>query len=120
MTHINGSARATILNIILNLKLLSLQVKYMGSEQTAINRLTESRFELIIFFFRLAGIPLYMKKISTIYAIYMSTMILCACTTFLGMLVDIFVHRDDLVHVMKNVRMFISTTNVVWMYLYCR
>jgi len=45
-----------------------------------------------------------MKKMSTLYAIYMINAISCTCTTFVGMFVDVYIHRDDLGYTMTNVR----------------
>ena len=93
---------------------------YMESEEQKIKELFKSRFSSIIFLLRLAGIPFKMQKISTIYAIYMRTVIFCTCTTFLGMFFDVYVHRDDLGHVMTNIRMFIPMVNNLWIYAYGR
>ena len=92
----------------------------MEYEEGKVNGLLEIRFSSLIFFFRVAGIPLHMKKMSTIYAIYMITVIFCTCTTFLGMLLDVYVHRDDLGHAMTNIRALIVMVNILWIYLYCR
>jgi hypothetical protein len=82
--------------------------------------LLESRFHLVIFLFRIAGIPFKTKKISTIYAIYMITVFISASTTYLGMFVDVYIHREDLGHVMTTMRMLIGFTNVMWIYSCCR
>jgi len=79
-----------------------------------------SRFGLIIFFLRLAGIPFKMKKISTLYAIYMTTVISSTCATYVGMFVDVYIHRDDLGHVMTNIRVSIVFTNFLWIFIHCR
>ena len=49
----------------------------MEREETKVKRLSEIRFIRIIFLLRLGGIPLKMKKISTVYVIYMVTVIIC-------------------------------------------
>jgi len=82
--------------------------------------LSSSRFGSIIFLLRLAGIPFKMKKMSTLYALYMITVISCTCTTFVGMFVDVYIHTGDLGHVMTNFRVSILFTNVLWMFFYCR
>jgi len=83
----------------------------MDNEVPEVKGLSISRFGSIIFLLRLAGIPFKMKKISTLYAIYMVTAISCTCTTFGGMLVDVYINRDDLEHVMTNIRVSIPCTN---------
>jgi hypothetical protein len=92
----------------------------MDSEGQKLKGLSESRFHLNILLFRVAGIPFKMKKISTVYAVYMITVIICSCSTYVGMFVDVYVQRNDLGHAMTTVRALISVTNVVWIFLYCR
>jgi len=93
---------------------------YMDNEVPKVKRLSNSRFGSIIFLLRLTGIPFQMKKMSTLYAIYMITVISCSCTTFVGMFVDVYVNRDDLRHVMTNIRVSIGFTNALWKFFYCR
>ena len=92
----------------------------MDSEKIKLNSLTYRRFGSIILLFRLAGIPFQKKKISIIYAIYMRTVIICASTTYLGMLVDVYVHWNDLERAMTTLRVLILVTNMMWIYTYCR
>jgi hypothetical protein len=95
-------------------------VNYMESEDTKIKSLSERRFGSIILLLRLAGLPFQMKKISTIYAIYMTTAIICTCSTYVGTFADAYVHRDDLGQAMTTIRVFIPMSNVVWAYFCCR
>jgi hypothetical protein len=92
----------------------------MDNEVPKVKGLSNSRFRPIIFLLRLAGIPFKMKKISTIYAVYMITVTSCSCATFVGMFCDMYVNRDDLGHVMTNIRGSIGFTNSLWMFFYCR
>ena len=92
----------------------------MEREETKVKGLSEIRFSRIIFFLRLAGIPFKMKKMSTLYAIYMITANVCTCSTFLGMFVDVYLHRDDMRHTMTNIRVLTGITCVVWIYFSCR
>jgi hypothetical protein len=92
----------------------------MDNEVTQVKGLSNSRFGSTIFLLRLAGISFKMKKMSTLYAIYMITAISCTCTTFVGMYVDVYIHRDELRHVMTNIRVSVAFTNVIWMVFYCR
>ena len=92
----------------------------MNTKETKLKRLAETRFGSIIFLLRMAGIPFKMNKISTIYAIYMRTVIICASTTYLGMFVDVFNQREDLGRAMTTMRMLIPMTNVMWIFSYCR
>jgi hypothetical protein len=92
----------------------------MGSENPKIKGLSESRFSSIILLLRLAGIPLKMKKMPTVYAVYMISVIICSCTTYVGMFADVYVHSDDLEHTMTNIRVLVATASVVWIYFACR
>jgi hypothetical protein len=92
----------------------------MDNEATRIKGPSYCRFGSVTFLLRLAGIPFKIKKMSTLYAIYMITVISCSCTTFVGMCVDVYINRDDLGHVMRNIRASIGFTNVLGMYFYCR
>jgi hypothetical protein len=88
----------------------------MEGEETEVKGLSEIRFRWIIFFFRLGGIPLKMKKMSTLYAIYMITVIICACSTFLGMFADVYIHRDDLDHIMATIAALTGMTSILWIH----
>jgi hypothetical protein len=92
----------------------------MEREETKVKKHSETRFSSIIFFLRLAGIPFKMKKMSTFYAIYMITVIICSYSTLTGMWVDVYLHRDDLGRVMMNVRILTGMTSIVWTYFFCR
>jgi hypothetical protein len=92
----------------------------MESEGTNINRLSERRFGSIIFLLRSAGIPFQMKKISTIYALYMTTLIVSGFATYIGLLFNGYLHWDDLGRAMTAMRVLIPVTNVMWLYTYCR
>jgi hypothetical protein len=92
----------------------------MDNELLKVKKLSNSRFESIIFLLRLAGIPFKMKKTSTIYDIYTITAISCTCTTFVGMIIDVYIHRDDLGHFMTNIRNSIGFTNSILLFFYCR
>ena len=92
----------------------------MGIEEQEINRQSDNYFNSIIFLFRLAGVPFKMNKISTIYAAYMITVIFCTCSTFVGLVVDVYVNRNDLGHIMTSMRVLMPLINVMVIYVYCR
>jgi hypothetical protein len=92
----------------------------MKTEKQKTKKLLSSRFSTIIFLLRLAGIPVKMKKMSIIYTIYMTSAIFSTCTTFLGMFADVYLQKDDLGHIMKNIRMLVPTANNLWIYAYAR
>jgi len=92
----------------------------MNNDVPEIKPMSSIRFGSITFLLRLAGIPFNMKKMSTLYAIYMITAISCTCTTFVGIFVEVYIHRDDFGHAMTNIRALIGLTNILWMFFYCR
>jgi hypothetical protein len=92
----------------------------MNIQETKLKGLSESRFGSMIFFLRMAGIPLKMKKIKPIYSIYMVTVIICSCITFIGVFVDAYIQRDDLRRAMKTARVLFSITNIMWLFSYSR
>jgi len=92
----------------------------METEETKVNGLSEIRFSRIIFFLRLAGIPFKMKKMPTLYAIYMTTGIICTHSTLISMFVETYIHRNDLARVMTNLRILTGITSLVWIYFSCR
>ena len=122
MAKLNGRGLTKFLNHILKLELNLFREQYfnMETEEQTTKRLLGSRFSSIIFLLRLAGIPLKMKEISNIYTIYMITAIFCTCTTVLGMFADVCLQRDDLGHIMTNIRMLIAMVNNLWICAYAR
>ena len=107
---------------ILNSLLLLIEVYYfnMNRKETKLNGLLVIRFASIIFLFRLAAIPVKVKKISTKYFVYMTTMIICSCSTLTGMFLDVYIHWDDLGSVTKTLRVLIPLTNFMWIFSNCR
>jgi len=107
---------------ILNSSLLLIAVHYfnMNTAEPKVKGLSDIRFASIISLYRLAGMPVKMKKISTIYAVYMITLIICSSSTFIGMFADVNVHWDDLGRAMTSMRALIPFTNVMWIFSYCR
>jgi hypothetical protein len=92
----------------------------MNRKEPKLKGLSEIRFGSIIFLFRMAGIPLKMKQVPTIYAVYRITVIICSFVTFIGMFIDAYIHRDDLGRAMTSVRVLIPVLNAIWTYSYCR
>jgi len=87
-------------------------------QESKLKGLSEIRFGSTIFLLRMAGIPLKMKKLKPIYILYMLTVIICSCSTFIGVYVDVYIHRDDLGRAMTTMRALIPFTNVMWIFSY--
>jgi hypothetical protein len=92
----------------------------MYSGESKLNKPSESRFCWIIFLLRLGGIRFKMRKLSTKYAIYMTTVIICSCTTVLGMFADLYVYWDDLERAMTSLRVLFPIMDILWIYIYYR
>jgi len=92
----------------------------MNTEETKLNGLLDIRFASIIFLFRLAGIPVKLKKISTIYFMFIITMVICSCSTLTGMSLEVYVHWDDMGRAMATVRALVPCINCMWIFLNCR
>jgi hypothetical protein len=107
---------------IFNSVLRHIAVHYfnMNRQETKLKGLSDIRFGSMIFVFRMAGIPLKLKQVPTIYAVYMMTMIICSCSTYIGILVDVYIHWDDLGRAMTTMRALIPFTNMMWTFSYCR
>jgi hypothetical protein len=84
------------------------------------NNLHENRFKILLFIFRLGGLPIKLKSVSRIYTVYSVTNIVCFYITFVSLFMDTFVHRGQLVYAMKKFRLFIGLSIVVWMHLFFR
>jgi hypothetical protein len=92
----------------------------MQSEAPKVIGKCEGRFGSTIFLLRLAGIPFMMKNKSVIYTLYMRTVVFCSCITTLGTYADVYARRDDLGHLITNIRLLIPVMNDIWIYFYCR
>ena len=93
---------------------------YMNIPKTKLNGLSEIRFVSMIFLLRMAGIPLKMKKLKPLYTIYMVTVIVCSCSSFTGVYVDVYIHWDDLGRAMTTIRVLFSMANVMWIFSHCK
>jgi len=92
----------------------------MEIEGQKVKKHWDNYFNSIVFFFRLAGVPFNMKKISTLYALYMITVTFCTCSTFIGIVASVYVHRDDLGHITTNMRVLMPLMCDMTIYVYCR
>jgi len=92
----------------------------MAFEGKKLKKRSNNYFSSIIFLFRLAGVQFKINKISTIYAFYVLTVVFCTCSTIIGLVVGVYEHRDDLGHIMTNMRVLIPLINDMVIYVYCR
>ena len=92
----------------------------MANKGEQLEKQSKNYFNVIIFFFRCAGVPFNMKQISIIYHIYFLAVVIGSCTTFVGMIADLYIHMDDLGHIVTNMRVLLTFVDVLFLYFYCR
>jgi hypothetical protein len=84
------------------------------------NSLIESRFKVLLFNFRLGGIPLNMKSVSRLNAVYNVTVIMCFYITNICVCVDTFVHRHQLKLAMQKFRILLGLQMTMWTHFSAR
>jgi len=84
---------------------------------TGCNNLHESRFKILLFIFRLSGLPVKLKSVSRIIAVYSAIIIVCYYITTVSIFMDTFVHRHNLEDAMKKLRVLIGFLLLTWMHL---
>jgi len=82
--------------------------------------LHECRFKIILFIFRLSGLPIKLQPVSRIYTIYYATIMVCFYTTTLCVFMDTFVHRRQMDYAMKKLRAFLAFALAAWMHILIR
>jgi len=81
------------------------QSKYEARSHTSKNNnLVENRFKFLLFLYRMGGIPLNMKSVSRLNAVYSATVVLCFYITYICVGVGTLVHRHQLKLAMQNLR----------------
>jgi len=84
------------------------------------NSLIERRFKVCLFLYRMGGIPLNMKSVSRLNAVYNGSIIVCFYITYFCVSVDTFVHRHQLSLTMKNFRVFLGMLMFTWLHFSVR
>jgi hypothetical protein len=75
---------------------------------------SESRFKILLFLIRFSGIPVNMKSVSVVNAIYNVTVVVCCYTITIFLHMDTYVHRHQLVDVMKKIRALVVIHAIMW------
>jgi hypothetical protein len=81
------------------------------------SNLHESRFKILLFIFRLGGLPIKLKPVSRINAVYSAIIIVCYYITTVSVFMDTFVHRHNLEDAMKKLRVLIGFLLLTWLHL---
>lgn len=84
------------------------------------NNITEDRFKSLLFLFRLGGLTLNMKSVSTIRRMYSAFVMVCFYATSLCLFMDSFVHRHELVQAMKKIRILMGMQLITWIHFSLR
>jgi hypothetical protein len=83
-------------------------------------KLYESRFKTLLRLLRLGGIYINMKSIPILNSVYNITINVCYYTTVSCHCMDTFVHRHQLVEVMKKIRVLVAMQMCMWLHLSIR
>ena len=95
--------------------------KYKARSHTSNNNsLTENRFKDLLFLYRIAGIPLNMKTVSRLNAVYNATVIVCFYITYICVGVDLLVHRHQLKLAMQKLRIYFGMLMITWLHISVR
>jgi len=78
------------------------------------NSLVENRFKVILFLYRIGGIPLNKKSVSTLNALYNATVIVCFYIIYICVSVDLLVHRHQLKLAMQTLRVYLAMIMITW------
>jgi len=91
--------------------------KYEARSHTSNNNsLAEKRFKFLLFLYRIGGIPLNMKLVSTLNALYNATVIVCFYITYICVSVDLLVHRHQLKLAMQKLRICLGMLMITWLH----
>ena len=95
--------------------------KYEARSHTSNNNsLIENRFKVLLFLYRLGGIPLNMKSVSRLNAVYNVTFIVCFYITYICVGVDTVVHRHQLKLAMQKLRIYLGMLMIKWLHFSVR
>jgi ABC-type Co2+ transport system permease subunit len=95
--------------------------KYETKTHTSYNNsLIESRFKVFLFLLRMGGIPINMKSVSRINAVYNASLFWGFYITNILVGVDLFVHRNQLSLAMKIFRQYLGMLMVTWLHFCVR
>jgi hypothetical protein len=95
--------------------------KYEAKTHTSYNSsLTDSRFKVPLFLYRIGGIPLNKKSVSRLYVIYNASLTVCFYITKICVGVDTVVHRHQLSLAMKKFRIYLGMLAVTWLHISVR
>ena len=83
-------------------------------------KLSENRFRILFLILRAGGLPIYVKKVSILYKIYIALAMVATYSMFLAIAIDAVMHRDDLKHAMVSTRAVVGISDFLWPITYLR
>jgi hypothetical protein len=89
-------------------------------DTTCDNNVSESRFKILLFLIRFAGIPVNVKSVSIVNAIYNVIVTVCCYTIAVFLHMDTFVRRHQLEDVMKKIRALFVIYSIMWAHISLR
>jgi hypothetical protein len=89
-------------------------------DTTSRNNLSERRFETLLFLIRFAGIPVNVKSVSVVKAVYNLTVTVFCYTITVFLHMDTFVRRHQLVDVMNKIRALLVIYCIMWAHISLR
>jgi hypothetical protein len=87
---------------------------------TTCENVTETRFKILLFLIRFAGIPVNVKSVSTVNAIYNVTAIVFCYTITAFLHMDTIVRRHQLQDVMNKIRALFVIYSIMWAHMSLR
>jgi hypothetical protein len=95
--------------------------KYEAKTQTSYNNsLIESRFKVLINLHRIAGIPLNVKSVSRLNAVYNVSLTACFYIVNVCVALETYAHRHELAYAMKSFRIVLGMLLVQWLHFSVR
>jgi hypothetical protein len=95
--------------------------KYEAKTHTPYNNsLHESRFKVLLFLYRMGGIPLKVNSASRLRTLYNASLFVCFYITYFCVGVDMFIHRHQLSLAMKKFRIVLIFQLGMWLHLSVR
>ncbi|KDR15182.1 odorant receptor 2a-like [Zootermopsis nevadensis] len=82
--------------------------------------MVDTYFRVPLFLVRLSGISVNVRKVSRLSSAYNVISTVCFYVTYLSVIMDFVVKRDDIEETMKNVRMSFGMAVLSWMHFYLR
>ena len=92
----------------------------MKSETSCDDKIQHDRCMAFLYILRLGGISFNIKSLSKLNALYNVVCVVCAYITLLCVIMDVFVHRHDLVQVLKKLPVILGISLVVWIHFCLR